>query len=486
MGVPSIARMEERNLVGLCHLDVVNVRDVASMPDELVGNVAGDVILNEGASWSRIYLDDDGGDFNERFRVVNGAQHSDATITGAIAKHRLALMPHLYAMKGGRYLVRMQTRNGDALLMGRPEAGAKVQVPELTTGGVIGTDRSEYRITFSVSRRWPVPFHNGTVPEPEAPGACPTLEEQIADETWEDLAELLSEEQLDDAEASFYVPPADATAQLRDSAANNIGAPIAIASGGSANITAPDASYTLKDSASGTIGGGSIRSNANANIIAGDSTITKPDGTTAALLATAPLDVRNYRSGIIYSFGRVLWSGQSTSYATGDEGTMYGAGWFDYTRPVYPLRYAEIGSSWTTLASNNLWENTNRFTDRTGAQTYSDRIIQDHLTGLEYYVPTSLSAINWTNAISAAVALSYGGNSDWRIPPMNVLQTVVNHASGTLLNFAPFNITGVAVWTATTTPGSTSAALPMLATGAYQSTNKTSTSPVAIYCRRFI
>lgn len=71
------------------------------------------------------------------------------------------------------------------------------------------------------------------------------------------------------------VPDApDATYQLKDSAANNIGAPGTIASGASANITAPDGTFQRKDSAGTNIGTAiAVRSN-QSGVIA-----TCPDAT---------------------------------------------------------------------------------------------------------------------------------------------------------------------------------------------------------------
>jgi hypothetical protein len=63
-------------------------------------------------------------------------------------------------------------------------------------------------------------------------------------------------------------PCDDATYQLKDSAGNNIGAPGSIASGASANITAPDGSVQRQDSAGGDIGSPiPVRSNENGLVV---------------------------------------------------------------------------------------------------------------------------------------------------------------------------------------------------------------------------
>lgn len=165
MPAPAIARYEDRNYVGLCHLDVVEVDDVVSVPAEVSGNVLDAVVLAEGASWSRVYLNDDGGLFVERWALRDGDQYAEAVISGTVARDRLALMPHLWGMKGRRYLVVFTTRNGDQLLMGRKETPAMALVRERRTGDAeqMERDRNQYEVVFSLTRRLPVPFYQGTV-----------------------------------------------------------------------------------------------------------------------------------------------------------------------------------------------------------------------------------------------------------------------------------------------------------------------------------
>lgn len=197
MSFPTIARFEDRNFVGICHYDVVDVKYVVSVPAELSGNVASAVVLTDGASWSRVYLEDDGGVLSDQWKVEGGDQYSDAQATGPIAKDRLALMPNLWKLKGQRYLVVATTRNGDQLLMGRKETPCMVRVVNRTTGDgdQMETDRNEYRIVMSLVRRLPVPFYQGTIPDP-TPVGCPTLEEQMAGETGADLLDLMSPTQI--------------------------------------------------------------------------------------------------------------------------------------------------------------------------------------------------------------------------------------------------------------------------------------------------
>ena len=283
--------------------------------------------------------------------------------------------------------------------------------------------------------------------------------------------------------------------QLVDTADNPIGAPVNVEPESTGNtITAPDGSVTIRNSALTTLHTVAVRSNGTATQTIADSTITKPDGTTEGLPATVALDVRTYRSGIVYNFGYILASGQTASYRTGDEGSYRSAGFFNYTRPVYPSAYAELSSgTWDTLAANNIHGNTLRFTDRTGAAaaTSGNRVIQDHFTGLEWYIPSILpAATTWNAAIDAAEASTVEGNTDWMLPNDRMLDTITRDNQANPLNITPFNLgSSLEFWTSTTDPLDTTQARRCLnasAGGLFGRAAKTGNNASYIFCRKFI
>lgn len=279
-----------------------------------------------------------------------------------------------------------------------------------------------------------------------------------------------------------------ATVQLKDSAGNNIGSADVYQANTSSNKTAPDATAVVRNSVPTTLSTTSIRSNASQNIAVADSTITKPDGTTVGLPATVALDVRTYRSGIAYQFGLKDWSGQSTVYRTGGEASLYGAGWFGYTPPVYPTSFARL-SNWNTLTANNSFGNTNRFTDEAGnaAASSGNRYVIDHLSGLMWYIPSSLpTAVSWNNAVDACEAATTGGYTDWVMPPVNILMDLFQYESGIGMNYSPFGIT-VTLWSGTTNPYNTAQAKAMGAGSSVSEGNslKTATNQY-IYCRKHL
>ncbi len=221
--------------------------------------------------------------------------------------------------------------------------------------------------------------------------------------------------------------------------------------------------------------------------IAGDSVITRPDASTFGLPATVPFDIRVLRSGIVYDFGQMLHTGQLTVFRAGDEASLHAAGWFNYTPPPYPASYASL-ASFSTLSAANMHGNTLRFTDRAGAAaaTSGDRIIQDHLTGLEWYLAATLLTGTWTAAIDAAEASTVGGSTDWHLPPEKALETISDYSLGTgALNYAPFNIANN-ILTGTTYPADT-ASVRYYTTGGGVTANIGKTSSQRyIFCRRFI
>jgi hypothetical protein len=196
---------------------------------------------------------------------------------------------------------------------------------------------------------------------------------------------------------------------------------------------------------------------------------------------------------IIYNIGRSMFSGQETVYRTGDEGSMFAAGFFTYNPTIGPNSVLARLVDFTTLAQNNVFGNTLRFTDRTGAAAASsgNRFIQDHYVGVEYYVlNTWLTAADWNAAVDAGVAINATlGETGWFTPNDRLLDNVTNDNSAAFASGAPFSIPGAQpVWTSSTTPGNTANAKNLsLVSGAIGGASKAlSTYIYGIFVRRFI
>ena len=127
-----------------------------------------------------------------------------------------------------------------------------------------------------------------------------------------------------------------------------------------------------------------------------------------------------------------LQSGQTTSYATGDDGDLQRGRLVDYS----------------TLPYNNGFGNTNRFTDELGGQTFTNNIIIDWSTwdgGTDVigYILSSNSDSNntyqtWATWMSGQ-PYTTDGFGDWYVVNINEMSSLMNYESQSGLNGYPFN-----------------------------------------------
>ena len=112
---------------------------------------------------------------------------------------------------------------------------------------------------------------------------------------------------------------------------------------------------------------------------------------------------------------KILKTGQTTSYRTGDDGDLEKGRATDFF----------------TLESNNPFSNTNRFTDELGGQDYTNNIIIDWTTYegsevLGYYNGDMTTDRDWNTAIDWGLALSVGTfTSGWRLTNINELTNLM-------------------------------------------------------------
>lgn len=197
-------------------------------------------------------------------------------------------------------------------------------------------------------------------------------------------------------------PCNDATAVLKDTALTVIST-TSIASGASADITAPDATYTVQYEDATPIASGSIVSGGSVLV---EVPVCPAGGSVGATL---------------------MRTGQTTSYRTGDDPTRGRA------------------TDFFTLAENNPFGNTNRFTDELGGANYANNIIidwstYDGSTVLGYY--RTLSSISdWDGAVDWCIAQSIGTfTSGWELINIIELTNISNYSASHVLNYSPFNI----------------------------------------------
>ena len=143
------------------------------------------------------------------------------------------------------------------------------------------------------------------------------------------------------------------------------------------------------------------------------------------------------------STAQLMKTGQTTSYRTGDDGDL------ERGRNV----------SFTVLAENNPFGNTNRFTDELGGQTYTNNIVIDWSTYngsnvLGWRRTLNASNINWANSIDSALLVSISTfTSGWRLPNVQELFSIMNWDSSFSSPYAysPFSIgIGFTIWSSNT------------------------------------
>jgi hypothetical protein len=126
----------------------------------------------------------------------------------------------------------------------------------------------------------------------------------------------------------------------------------------------------------------------------------------------------------------LMKTGQTTSYRTGDDGDIE----------------AGRATSFTVLASNNPFGNTNRFTDELGGQTYTNNIVIDWSTyngsNVLGYKRTATNVISggWNSAIDTCLATSIGTfTNGWRLANVNEWNNIMNRELANPLGYTPFS-----------------------------------------------
>jgi hypothetical protein len=185
--------------------------------------------------------------------------------------------------------------------------------------------------------------------------------------------------------------------------------------------------------------------------------------------------IGNYIKAVAAAVSRttaqLMKTGQTTSYRTGDDGDI------EAGRSV----------SFTVLAENNVFGNTNRFTDELGGQTYTKNIVIDWSTyngnTVFGFRRTEVSG-NFNTGIDACLALSIPPfTTGWRMANIKEIANLANFGLSQVFLYSPFNFPA-SINTSTTAIGNTANRFIMISTGDIQNTAK-SGSGNNIACRNF-
>lgn len=179
------------------------------------------------------------------------------------------------------------------------------------------------------------------------------------------------------------------------------------------------------------------------------------------------------------STAKLMKTGQTTSYRTGDDGDIE----------------AGRNTSFTVLAENNPFGNTNRFTDELGGQTYTNNIVidwstYDGSTVLGYKRTDNAGSVTWNTAIDGALLVSIGTfTTGWRLPNIVEIINICDWSlpnSSRFLGYSPFLLTGsVTYWSSTTSATLTSSAVTFANSSAIiQGVAKTTTTSMRYFAVR--
>jgi hypothetical protein len=158
--------------------------------------------------------------------------------------------------------------------------------------------------------------------------------------------------------------------------------------------------------------------------------------------------IGNYIKAVVAAVSRttakLMKTGQTISYRTGDDGDLE----------------AGRNTSFSVLAENNPFGNTNRFTDELGGQTYTKNIMIDWST---YDGQTVFGCRRqeitgaFNTGIDACLALSIPPfTSGWRMANIKELMNLANYSiSNQVFNYSPFNFPAALI-SSTTYAGNTS------------------------------
>lgn len=187
------------------------------------------------------------------------------------------------------------------------------------------------------------------------------------------------------------------------------------------------------------------------------------------------LNIKIDTSAIVPSSATLMKTGQTISYATGDDGDLE----------------AGRASTFFILPNNNPFGNTDRFTSINGNQTFTHNVMIDWSTYngvnvLGYYMLPQ-GPTNWNTAIANALTFNAGGgfNTGWRVANTNEYMNICNYAFNISLNWSPLSISNAAYFhTSTTYASGTSNAMKFFYTGQLFADPKANNA-LAIYCRTF-
>jgi len=169
MPLSPIASFTGTNVPGNCWLDFIDVRSIATFPDEINSNLVETITLTAGASWTRIVGHRLTLELEEQWAQVDGVLQPSARLKLDVSQDDTNKLPGLWLLQHERHVVLVRNRNGQTLCMGSKDEGARFGPVKRSTGRTSG-DLSGYELSWSIARETPMPFYLGTPPGVAAGG----------------------------------------------------------------------------------------------------------------------------------------------------------------------------------------------------------------------------------------------------------------------------------------------------------------------------
>jgi len=162
---------------------------------------------------------------------------------------------------------------------------------------------------------------------------------------------------------------------------------------------------------------------------------------------------------------KLLKSGQTTSYATGDDGaTQRGR-----------------STSRLVLEKNNPFGNTNRFTNKTGGSTYATSVAfdwstYDGKTVLAYYFGDMASTRSLDTQMTQYLSSTFDGLTGWHLTNMPEMLNILDwgRLANYQLQYPPFNTNLRYFWVSTQTSGTSGVITDLAGVNPFSTSPKTS------------
>jgi hypothetical protein len=393
-----------------------------------------------------------------------------------------------YCANGAYSYYQVVNSNGDVILTGSIPSGdtGVISLPDETINLVDEFGNPISTFTFPVY----------TDPNIDITSYCPAPADATA-VLKDTLGNTLSTTNIPSGTSDDIIAP-DGTVNVNKSDSTLISAQTVV-SNGTTNYNVADSTAVLKDTAGVTLSTTSIKATESEDIIAPDADVENSDASYTAsiksggtlVLPDSDVNVNGNIEGTVVSVKAIdidvtdgtnpvtpdaitisgntvtievpasggapvgatlMKTGQTTSYRTGDDGDIE----------------AGRATNFTTLASNNPFGNTNRFTDELGGQTYTNNIVidwstYDGSTVLGYRRTATFN--DWPSSITQALTVSISPfTTGWRCPNITELQNIINYELSQVLNYVPFNLS-FSLWSSTTVKSSTTQAFYMTTSG---------------------